>query len=271
MMKYLLCVLLMLFIISSVGLCQEGIIFFYDFDKEQEGKPPSEPWKATAAGEVKVANFPSAANKSVKITDTGSGAGMTLILDQPITDKTVSLEFKWYREDWGAAEGVEIFYVMNQKCPDDWSGVCISTQGKSYQYNDSGTWNDVANIEDKVWHDIKLVMYLDKNKYDFYWDNELKGKNAGFRKFEGIERAGIDKFNVANVGDGGYNFVFYFDDIMLYEGTTKPMAVKSESKLATIWGSVKLSALQDSIKQYPGGHKGTRFEKGIMPRSKFVP
>jgi len=269
-MKYLLCILLILFATSSVGFCLEGIIFFYDFNKDQEGKPPSDPWKPTGAGKTEVVKFPSAVNKSVKITDSGSGGGMTLLLDKPITDKTVSLEFKFFREkEWTVA--CEIFYVLNQKCPDDWSGICIkdSDNGK-ISYHDGAGWNDAVNLEDEVWHDVKLVFYLDKDKYDFYYDGKKMAENIGYRNWGGLNGKGIDKFNVANVGDGGSTFVKYYDDIILYDGTTRPMAVKPESKLATVWGSVKLSALEDSIRPYPGGHKGTRFERGLIPYSKFT-
>ena len=259
-------ILLILIIIPSMGVCQ-NVIFFYDFNNEEVGKPPSEPWKASGAGKVEVDKFPSVDNKSVKITDSGSGGGMQIILDDLLKGKTVSLEFKWYRAEYGGADGVEIFYVMNQKCPDDWSGVCISTQGKSFQYNDSGAWVDVAKIEDNAWHDIKIVMYLDKNRYDFYWDKQLVGKNAGFRKSDGIE--GIDKFNVANVGNGGATFVFYFDDIILYEGTERNIAVQPKSKLATKWSIIKSSISRDPYTSYPGGHKGTRFEKCLPQHLAF--
>lgn len=242
-MRYLFCVLslvFVVFIVSATGFAQEGdYIFFYDFNNEKSGKPPSEPWRPTAMGEIVVVDLPSAENKSVKVTDSGSGGGMTLILDQVIKDKTVSMEFRWMREESSGSD-VEVFYVMNQKCPDDWSGVCIAMiPGKSgvLQYNDAGAWVNTEKIEDGVWHDIKSVMYLDKNKYDLYYDGKSVGKNAGFRKSDGI--AGIDKFNVANVGDGGTTFVMYFDDIMLYEGTTRPMSVEPKSKLTGTWGDLK--------------------------------
>jgi hypothetical protein len=270
MMKYLLCVLLMLFTISSVGLCLEGIIFSYDFNNEQAGKAPSDPWKPTAIGEIVVANFPSATNKSVKITDAGSGGGMTLLLDTPIANKTVSLEFKFLREKkWTLA--CEIFYVMNQKCPDDWSGICIkdSDNGK-ISYHDGAGWIDSANLEDDVWHDVKLVFYLDKDKYDFYYDSKKMAEGMGYRNWGGLNGKGIDKFNVANVGDGGSTFIKYYDDIILYEGTTKPFAVKSKSKLTTVWGSVKLSTSQSPVRPYPGGHKANRFERGLISHNKFV-
>ncbi|MFQ5753340.1 MAG: hypothetical protein ACE5HI_15220, partial [bacterium] len=69
------------------------------FNNETVGKPPKEPWKPTAAGEIEVDNFPSPDNKSVKITDTGSGGGMILILDEPVVDKTVSLEYNFLRQE----------------------------------------------------------------------------------------------------------------------------------------------------------------------------
>ncbi|HIE25791.1 TPA: hypothetical protein EYP66_00720 [Candidatus Poribacteria bacterium] len=62
-------------------------------------------------------------------------------------------------------------------------------------------------------------------------------KNAAFRNYGGIE--GIDKFNVANVGNGGSTFVMYFDDIMLYEGTERPSAVEPTGKLTITWGRIK--------------------------------
>jgi hypothetical protein len=269
-MKYLLFVLPILMIIASVAFCQEEdiIIFEYNFDDEAVGKPPSDPWKPTAAGEIEVVDFPDQVNKSVMIVDSSGGGGMQLLMDELIEDEIVSLEFRWLREEWGGTDGVEIFYIMNRNCPDDWSGVCLSTQGKSFQYNDSGAWIDVANIEDNAWHDVKLIMYLHENRFDFYWDDELIAGNAGFRKSDGLE--GIDKFNVANVGNGGSTFIMYFDDIVLYKGTERNIAVESRKKLATVWGKVKIFAFEESYMEYPNGHKGTHFEKGLPSRSKFV-
>jgi len=238
-MKYLSFILSLVFIASGVCFGVEEFIFFYDFNAEKEGKPPSEPWKPTAAGEIAVENFPSADNKSVRIMDTGGGGGMALIWDFPITDKTVSMEFRWMVKE-SSGGNVEIFYVLNQKCVDDWSGVCIAMiPGKNgiLQYNDSGAWVDTDPIKEEVWHDFKLVMYLGKNKYDFYYDGKEIVKNAGFRKYGGVE--GIDKFNVANVGNGGSTFVMYFDDIMLYEGVDRPKSVESTFKLTTMWGAMK--------------------------------
>ena len=84
---------------------------------------------------------------------------------------------------------------------------------------------------------LKYVMYVGQKRYDFYYDGNQLAKNAGFRKYDGVD--GIDKFNAANVGDGGTTFVMYFDDIMLYEGTVKPLSVERTSKLAATWGLIK--------------------------------
>jgi hypothetical protein len=238
-MRYLFCVMFLMFVVSAVSLAQEeDFIFYYDFNGEDAGDPPSEPWKPTAAGEIVVEDFPSEGNKSVRVTDNGSGGGMTLILDSPIKDKTVSLEFKWFMEQSSGSD-VEVFYVLNQKCADDWRGACIAmVPGKSsiLEYHD-GAWIHAGNMEAEVWHDFKLVMYLDKLKYDLYYDGEEVVRNADFRDYAGVD--GIDKFNVGNVGNGGTTFVTYFDDIVLYEGTTRKISVEPVFKLATAWGSIK--------------------------------
>ena len=239
-MKYLFCFLSLMLVVSESGLTrEEDFIFFYDFNDEKAGEPPSPPWKPTAAGETVVEDFPSAANKSVRITDNGSGGGMTLLLDSPIEGKTISVEFKWLMEESSGGD-VEIFYVLNQKCADDWAGVCVGMvpgRNATLKYHDVG-WINVDKIEAGVWHDFKLVMHLDKNKYDFHYDGEEIVKNAAFRKYDGNK--GVDKFTVANVGNGGTIFVTHYDDIMLYEGTKKPSPVESAFKqLATTWGLIK--------------------------------
>jgi len=263
MMKYLLYIMLILLVIPSIAICQ-NVIFFYDFNNEDAGKPPSEPWKV-AVGEVEVVNLPAPTNKSVMITASGSGAGMTLILDRPIKIKTVSLEFKFMREKkWTVA--CEIFYVLNQRCPDNWSGICIkdSDNGK-ISYHDGAGWIDTVPLEDDVWHDVKLIFYLEKDRYDFYFNGKEMGNNIGYRNWGGLSGDGIDKFNVANVGDGGSTFVKYFDDIILYEGTTRNVAVESKDKLSNLWGRIKVSVSEDPYLKYSGGHRGTRFEKGLIP------
>lgn len=268
-MKYLLFVLFALLIIQSIGICQ-NVIFFYDFNNETVGKPPSEPWKPTAAGKVEIEKIPSATNKSVKITDSGSGAGMTLLLNSPIKGKVVSLEFKFMREK-GWTVACEIFYVMNQKCPDDWAGICIkdNDNGK-ISYHDGTNWIDTEPLKDDVWHDVKLVFYLEKDKYDFYFNGINMAKNVGYRKWDGLDGKGIDKFNVANVGDGGSTFVKYYDDIILYEGTTRPMAVESKDKVTMVWGGVK-TLLYETPSKYSTAHKATRYERGILTNLKFTP
>jgi len=250
-MKYLFCALFLLFVIPAVGFAlEEDFIFFYDFDDEDVGDPPPEPWKPTGAGEIVVEDFPSGENRSVKITDSGSGGGMSIIRDSLIEGKTVSMEFKFLREESTGTE-VEIFYIMNQNCPDEWSGVCIAmTTGKNgvIQYNDNGAWVNLEKIENGIWHDVKLVMYLNKNEYDFYYDGEEMVKKAGFRNSAGIE--GIDKFNVANVGNGGSTFIMYFDEIVLYDGTTRPsLSVTPVSKLAIVWGRIKLVWTRQIVKR----------------------
>jgi hypothetical protein len=228
----------LLFFTSSICFAIENVIFYYDFNAETTGRPPKEPWKPTAAGKIEVENFPSADNKSVKITDTGGGGGMTLILDKPIVDKTVSLEYSFLRKE-SSGSNLEIFYILNQKCADDWAGVCIAmTTGENgvIQYHDGG-WVDKEKIVNNAWHTVKNVMYLAEKKYDFYYDEKQMAKNAAFRNYGGIE--GIDKFNVANVGDGGSTFVMYFDDIMLYEGTERPSAIEPTNKLTITWGRIK--------------------------------
>ena len=117
-MKYLLVTLLCAFFLgSSICFAVEDFIFYYDFNDETTGKPPKEPWKPTAAGKIEVEDFPSADNKSVKITDTGSGGGMTLILDKPIVDKTVSLEYNFLRTE-SSGTNLEIFYILNHRNDD---------------------------------------------------------------------------------------------------------------------------------------------------------
>ena len=238
-MKYLLFILLcVLIFIPQICFAIEDFIFYYDFNGETTGKPPSEPWEPTAAGKIEVDDFPSADNKSVKITDVGSGGGMKLIWDKPIVDKTVSLEYSFMRKE-SSGGNLEIFYVLNQKCANDWAGVCIAmTTGKNgvIQYHDGG-WVNKDKIVDDEWHTVKNAMYLAEKKYDFYYDEKLMVKNATFRDYGGVE--GIDKFNVANVGNGGSTFVMYFDDIMLYEGTERPSAVEPTGKLTITWGRIK--------------------------------
>ena len=243
MVKSIFLVLCLMLAAANMSFAQqkEDFIFFYDFNDEEVGKPPSEPWKPTAQGDIVVEDFPSAANKSVRVKDNGTGGGMGLILDDPIEDKTVSLEFKWLLKE-SAGSDVEIFYVMNQQCPDDWSGVCIAmVPGKTsiLEYHDNA-WVQFGKIKPDVWHEFKIVMHLADNKYDFYYDDQQVVKNAAFRKYDGIK--GIDKFNVANIGDGGTTFDTYFDDIMLYEGTKRPVSVDPMSSLPTEWGEIKKGA-----------------------------
>lgn len=263
-MKHIPIALMVLFMLSS--LCMAQTIFFYDFNSDQVGKVPTGGWKATAEGKSEVANIPSVTNKSVKIADVGSGGGMTLLLNTPIKGKTVSMEFKFMREK-GWTVACEIFYVMNQKCPDDFSGICIKDNDDgTFAYHNGVDWVNSLPLTDGVWHDVKVIFKLDKDKFDFYFDGKEIVKDAGFRKFTGLEGQGIDKFNVANVGDGGSTFVKYFDDIILYEGTTRPTitSVKPEYKLTTKWAEVKVSSFQDPYREYPAGHRATRFERGLM-------
>lgn len=266
-MRTVILILAVLLMVASLSFAQGKYVFNFDFNKDQEGAPPSGGWKPTAEGKVEVVSVPSATNKSVKITDVGNGAGMTLLLSSPIKGKTYSLEFRFMREK-GWTVACEIFYIMNQKCPDDWSGICIKDNDDgTFAYHDGNTWINSLALEDGVWHDFKVVMYPDIDKYDLYYDGKEIIKGTGYRKFTGLEGQGLDKFNVANVGDGGSTFVKYFDDIVLYEGTVRPTLtpVKSEQKLSTKWGEIKADMSEKAYREYPAGHRGTRFEKGLIP------
>lgn len=238
-MKHSFFVLLLIFVSATTCFAgKEDFIFYYDFNDEEAGEPPSEPWMPTAAGEILVEDFPDSENKSVKVEDQGSGGGMTLILDTAI-EGTVSLEYMFLREESSGSE-VEVFYVLSQECADNWSGVCVAmVPGKNgvLQYHD-GAWVNTDKIEDGEWHTVKYVMYVDQKKWDLYYDEESVIKNADFRNYGSVE--GIDKFNVANVGNGGTTFVMYFDDIVLYEGTVRPsLLVEPSGKLATTWAALR--------------------------------
>ena len=239
-MKYFLCIPSVLFLAVSVSIAQEqeDFIFFYDFNAEKAGEAPPDPWKPTAMGEIVVEEFPSADDKSVRVEDSGSGGGMTLILDPMLEAGIVSLEFRWLLKESSGSD-VEILYVMNQQAPDNWSGACIAmVPGKkaTLEFHD-GAWILAGQIENEVWHDLKVVMHLDDNEYDFYYDGEELVKGAAFRNYAGNK--GISKFNVGNVGNGGTTFVTYFDDIILYEGDTKPVSVEPISRLSATWGLIK--------------------------------
>ena len=94
-----------------------------------------------------VEKFPDEINKSVRITDPDGGGGMALILDSLITGKIISLEFKWLLKESLGSE-VEVFYVLNQKCADNWSGVCIAMTtgpGAVLQYHDKVWGNSKKN------------------------------------------------------------------------------------------------------------------------------
>ncbi|HGJ66727.1 TPA: hypothetical protein ENS27_15300 [bacterium] len=251
-MKKMLIFIAFFFVITSLCFAQNPYLLDFNFNGDQVGSVPAGGWKATAEGKVEVVAFPSATNKSVKITDVGNGGGMNLILAKPITGKTVTLEFKFMREKgWSVA--CEIFYIMNQKCPDDWSGICIKDDdGGTFSYHDGASWIPAVALEDGVWHDYKVIMYLDKDKYDIYYDGKEIAKNVSYRKWDGLAGQGIDKFNVANVGDGGSTFV-------------KITAVDSKGILTIKWGEIK--AFESSTKEYPNGHRATRFEKGYLPKA----
>jgi len=268
-MKYLLISIAFLLVISSLCFAQDKFLLSFDFNTDQVGEVPSGGWQATAAGTIEVVDFPSAGNKSVKITDTGSGGGMSLILDSPITGKTVTMEFKFMREE-GWILACEILYAMNQKCPDVWSGICIKDDDSgTFSYHDGVNWIPAVELEDGVWHDFKAIMYLDKDTFDIFYDGKEIATNAGYRKWEGLAGQGMDKINVANVGNGGSTFVKYFDDIMLYEGTTRPAttSVDPRGMLTIKWGEIRASTSQSSIREYPNGHKATRFERGYLPKA----
>ena len=237
-MKALFFLFCFILVMVSFGIAQDDFIFHYDFNQETAGKPPSDPWQPTAAGEVVVEKFPDEINKSVRITDPDGGGGMALILDSPIKDKIISLEFKWLLKESSGSEA-EVFYVLNQKCADNWSGVCIAMTtgpGAVLQYHDK-VWGNSKKIVFDAWHNFKYVMDLKRLKYHLYYDEKEIVKNAEFRKYDGVK--GIDKFNVANVGNGGTTFTMYFDDIVLYEGIDRPRPVKPMSMLTTRWSLIK--------------------------------
>ena len=57
-MKALFFLFCFILVMVSFGIAQDDFIFHYDFNQETAGKPPSDPWQPTVAGEVVVEKFP---------------------------------------------------------------------------------------------------------------------------------------------------------------------------------------------------------------------
>lgn len=214
---------------------EENVILYENFDDVPTGDVP-EDWNITDVGTIEVDEFPSKTNKSLHLVDKGSGAGARLMFETPESD-VFSVEYKFYRKKSSGGD-VEIVYVekLAEGQAVQFNGCCVAMHpGGSITYNDGGTWKEGPDIEDKKWHDFKYIINQGKD-WAFYFDK---------KKVEGIGfRAGVDKeFNtllLLNYLNGGTTLDVYLDELMVYEGTERPIQpVEKKGKLATTWGILK--------------------------------
>lgn len=233
---YLCAFIVLYFTLTLFAQQEDNIILYENFDDISAGKVP-DGWLITNVGTVEVDEFPSATNKSLHIADQGSGAGVRLMFDTPKSD-VFSVEYKFFRKK-SAGSDVEIAYVekLAEGQAVAFNGCCVAMHpGGSITYKDGGTWKDGPDIEDNKWHDFKYIINQGKD-WALYYDDKKVTESCAFRG--GVD-SGFNTLLIMNYLDGGTTFDVYLDDLIIYEGTKRPiMSVKSEGKLATTWGILK--------------------------------
>jgi hypothetical protein len=220
------------FTLSLYG--QDDIIIFYEgFEDVPVGKTP-EGW--STVGKLEVVEFPSSTDKSLHIIDKGSGSGAKLNFDAQ-KKGVFSVEYSFLRKKGSSGDDVEILYIIGSRGSQPFNGVCVAMHpGGGFVYNDGGSWKEGEQIEDEKWHAFKYVIDMDKNKWDLFYDGEEVISGCKFRGNIGDQ---LDTIIVSNFIDGGTNFEIYFNEIIIYEGSERPIAVEDGDKLPTIWGGIK--------------------------------
>ena len=104
-------------------------------------------------------------------------------------------------------------------------------------------------MEDQIWHTFKYVIDMDGEKWDLFYDDEKVESNIQFR---GNTGKALDTLLIMNFVNGGATFKAYFSEIIIYEGTERPLSVDKKSKLATLWGTLKTTP------QWVAPHHGIR-------------
>ncbi|HEX28770.1 TPA: hypothetical protein ENG04_01670 [Candidatus Poribacteria bacterium] len=209
------------------------VIFYEGFDDIPAGKIP-EGW--LSVGKLEVASFPSSTDKSLHIIDQGSGSGAKLNFDAQ-KKGVFSVEYSFLRKKGSSGGDVEILYIIGSHGDQPFNGVCVAMHpGGGFTYNDGGAWKEGEQIKDEEWHTFKYVINMDKNKWDLIYDDKEVATGVKFRGNIGDQ---LDTIIVSNYVDGGTNFEIYFNDIIIYSGTKRPIAVEAKDKLATTWGLIK--------------------------------
>lgn len=236
-MKSSICLLLIVGLTLALYAQDEKIILYENFDEIPTGDVP-EDWTITNVGTVEVDEFPTAANKSLHFVDQGSGAGVRLMFENTNSD-VFSVEYKFYIKESGGSD-VEIVYVekLAEGQAVAFNGCCVAMHpGGSVEYHD-GAWQDGPDIKDNKWYYFKCII-RQGNSWDFYFDNKKIAEDCAFRA--GVNN-GFNTLLLLNYLDGGTTLDVYLDELIVYEGTERPIqSVEKRGKLATTWCILKVS------------------------------
>lgn len=161
----------------------------------------------TSGGTARVEEFPSATDKSIKLTKTSTANNVQAIRTlEPLSGKIVvyAKVMTEFISDWKNAP-----YLIDRK------GVValslIFKDGNIQLFNGSGNYITIQPFTASTWYEIKLALNTESNKVDVYINNELKLEQANFRN------------NVADISqiqfaiDQNYSGSLFVDDVQVYQ------------------------------------------------------
>jgi hypothetical protein len=203
------------------------------FDADPTGTLP-DGWIVRTGDEqdVKVVEEPSATNKSLEI----DGGGGRVDLDRHFEPQTGVFAVEVDFVPVAAIGNICMPYIGKEGATNGGFSVCFLLFGKDISYHNGG-WvrGTIGDAEEDKWYHVKIVVDVEAQSFDLYFDGEEIVKGAAFR-------GGADNLSVVDFGGGAETgYLYLIDNLMVYEGAERPsIQVRAFRKLATAWAEVKL-------------------------------
>ncbi|QJD87459.1 discoidin domain-containing protein [Cohnella herbarum] len=194
--------------VSDVVFSPSDALLDDSFDGQATGSQPSG-WIGSPG--ITVENVPSATNKSVRVSKTGSG---DIVTSRAITPSSgiVTVETRMNvvdKTNWKSL-------IIDNSSGTELLQIGFNSGGEIYA-NNGTSWSPFMTYNVNQWYDIRVVVNTVSDRYDLYVNGVRKVHNVKLET--ATEDVGFVKFGSGETNPGTY----YFDNV---KATVSPLAVK---------------------------------------------
>ncbi|SFL43446.1 pectate lyase, PelA/Pel-15E family [Gracilibacillus orientalis] len=150
------------------------VIFEEDFNEDVTGEAPANLDVSEDGGEVTVEELPDADNKSVFLNDTSDSDDVLISKSMEDLENQVTIEMKFMQPEYTSSTKV-------MRLKGDGTSVIIETNDGFIGYrNSDDSYENLVEVQEGEWYDIKVEVDLTNNTVDAYVNEELKVEGEAF-------------------------------------------------------------------------------------------